>query len=100
MERSTMRSRVVGLVAAAALLVSVGIANAADHAAANAKGPVTLADSQLDKVTAGGALDGLTAAANLAAAVNANVAANVAVTASLLNLNAAATAFAGAALTP
>jgi hypothetical protein len=36
----------------------------------------------------------------LAAAVNANVAANVAVTASLLNLDAAATAFAGAALTP
>jgi hypothetical protein len=77
MERSTMRSRVVGLVTAAALLASVGVANAADHAtAANAKGPVNLTDVQLDKVTAGGALDGLTAA------VNANVAANLAVTAS------------------
>jgi hypothetical protein len=31
MERSTMRSKVVGLVAAAALLASVGIANAADR---------------------------------------------------------------------
>ena len=49
-----MRSRVVGLVAAAALLASVGIANAAD-ATANAKGPVKLTDNQLDKVTAGAA---------------------------------------------
>jgi hypothetical protein len=48
-----MRSRVVGLVAAAALLSSVGIASAADDATANAKGPVTLTDNQLDKVTAG-----------------------------------------------
>jgi shikimate kinase len=44
-----MRSRVVGLVAAAALLSSVGIASAADDATANAKGPVTLTDNQLDK---------------------------------------------------
>jgi hypothetical protein len=93
MERSTMRSRVVGLVAAAALLASVGIANAADHATANARGPVTLTDNQLDKVTAGGALDALLAAANE------NVAANVAL-ASLVNLNTATAVFANAALTP
>jgi len=40
-----MGGRVVGLVAAAALMASVGIANA--------KGPVKLTDAQLDKVTAG-----------------------------------------------
>ena len=40
-----MRGKVVGLVAGAALLASVGIANA--------KGPVTLTDGQLDKITAG-----------------------------------------------
>jgi hypothetical protein len=40
-----MLGKVVGLVAAVALLASVGIANA--------KGPVTLTDSQLDKITAG-----------------------------------------------
>jgi hypothetical protein len=42
-----MRGKVVGLVAGAALLASVGITNA------NAKGPVTLTDGQLDKITAG-----------------------------------------------
>jgi hypothetical protein len=42
-----MRGKVVGLVASAALLASVGITNA------NAKGPVTLTDGQLDKITAG-----------------------------------------------
>jgi hypothetical protein len=42
-----MRDKVLSLVAAAALLASVG--------AANAKGPVTLTDGQLDKVTAGDA---------------------------------------------
>jgi purine-cytosine permease-like protein len=42
-----MRGKVVGLVAGAALLASVGIANA------NAKGPVQLTDAQLDKITAG-----------------------------------------------
>jgi hypothetical protein len=89
-----MRSKAVGLVAAAALLASVGIANAADHATANAKGPVKLTDNQLDKVTAGGAIDGLLAA------VNANVAASLAFSASLLNLDTAATAFATAAITP
>ena len=88
-----MRSRVVGLVAAAALLASVGIANA-DQATANAKGPVKLTDNQLDKVTAGGAIDGLMAA------VNANVAADLGFAASLVNLNTAATAFATAAITP
>jgi hypothetical protein len=40
-----MHGKVVGLVAAGALLASVGIANA--------KGPVTLTDVQLDKITAG-----------------------------------------------
>ena len=40
-----MSGKFLGLVAAAALLVSVG--------AANAKDPVKLADGQLDKVTAG-----------------------------------------------
>ena len=40
-----MSSKVLGLVAAVALLASVGIANA--------KGPVTLTDGQLDKITAG-----------------------------------------------
>jgi hypothetical protein len=40
-----MGGKVVGLVAAAALMASVGIANA--------KGPVKLTDGQLDKVTAG-----------------------------------------------
>jgi hypothetical protein len=89
-----MRSKIVGLVAAAALLASVGIANAEENAAAKAKGPVTLTDNQLDKVTAGGAIDGLLAA------VNANVAASLAFSASLLNLDTAATAFATAAITP
>jgi hypothetical protein len=42
---STMSGKLLGLVAAAALLVSIG--------AANAKDPVKLADGQLDKVTAG-----------------------------------------------
>ena len=46
-----MSSKVLGLVAAAALLASVGAANAA----AKAKGPVTLTDNQLDTVTAGDA---------------------------------------------
>jgi hypothetical protein len=41
------------LVTAAVLLASLGAANAATNAPANAKGPVTLTDNQLDKVTAG-----------------------------------------------
>ena len=56
-----MRSNVLSLVAAAALLASVGAANAADHATTNAtdlatakaRGPVKLTDNQLDTVTAG-----------------------------------------------
>jgi hypothetical protein len=97
-----MRSKVVSLVAAGALLASVGVANA--------KGPVKLTDGQLDKVTAGGtetsANLAATAAANLLAAnVTANVAADVAATAALNNLvalNTATAAFAtaGAALAP
>ena len=50
-----MSSKVLGLVAAAALLASVGAANAAENAPAKAKGPVTLTDNQLDTVTAGDA---------------------------------------------
>ena len=42
-----MRNKVLSLVAAAALSASVGVGYA--------KGPVTLTDSQLDKVTAGDA---------------------------------------------
>jgi hypothetical protein len=42
-----MRDEVLSLVTAAALLASVGVANA--------KGPVTLTDVQLDKATAGAA---------------------------------------------
>jgi hypothetical protein len=92
-----MRSRVVGLVAAAALLASIGAASAADNAAANAKGPVKLTDNQLDKVSAGGAMDWMMAP------VNANVAANVAATAAvnhMVALNTAIPAFANVAITP
>jgi hypothetical protein len=52
---STMSGKVLSLVAATALLASVGAANAAENAAAKAKGPVTLTDNQLDTVTAGDA---------------------------------------------
>jgi len=50
-----MRGKVVGLVAAAALLASVGIVNA--------KGPVKLTDVQLDKVTAGASASSINASA-------------------------------------
>jgi hypothetical protein len=50
-----MHGKVVGLVAAAALLASVGIANA--------KGPVKLTDGQLDKITAGATQTSVNAAA-------------------------------------
>ena len=50
-----MRGNFLSLVGAATLLASVGAANAADHATAKAKGPVTLTDNQLDTVTAGDA---------------------------------------------
>jgi hypothetical protein len=72
-----MRGKVLSLVAAAALVASVGAANAP----ANAKGPVTLTDNQLDKVTAGataadllafstGALNNLLANSNSTAPLN------------------------------
>jgi hypothetical protein len=48
-----MHGKVVGLVAAVALLASVGIANA--------KGPVTLTDGQLDKITAGASASSINA---------------------------------------
>jgi hypothetical protein len=58
-----MHTHFLSLVTAAALLASVGAANAADHATANAAdhapanatGPVKLTDNQLDTVTAGDA---------------------------------------------
>ena len=50
-----MSGKVLSLVAAAALLASIGVANAAENAAAKSKGPVTLTDNQLDTVTAGDA---------------------------------------------
>jgi hypothetical protein len=51
-----MRDKVLGLVAAATLLASVG--------GAYAKGPVTLTDGQLDTVTAGDTLSSLLALTN------------------------------------
>ena len=83
-----MRSRVVGLVAAAALLASLGIANAAENAAEKAKGPVKLTDNQLDKVTAGAtAADMLTAAEILAfSTATLNMLANANSAAALNNL--------------
>jgi hypothetical protein len=53
-----MHGKIVGLVAAAALMASVGIANA--------KGPVTLTDGQLDKITAGDSQTSATLAASTA----------------------------------
>jgi hypothetical protein len=44
----TMSGKLLGLVAAAALVASIGVANAKD--------PVKLTDGQLDKVTAGAAI--------------------------------------------
>jgi hypothetical protein len=52
-----MGGKVLSLIASAALLASVGAANAP----ANAKGPVTLTDNQLDKVTAGATAAGILA---------------------------------------
>ena len=81
-----MLSKVFGLVAAAALLASVGVANAATNVAANptanAKSPLKLTDNQLDKVTAGGspalAANVATAGAlNYAGAINTAVSANL-----------------------
>ena len=101
-----MRSRVVGLVAAAALLASVGIANAADPTASSrlsaAKGPVNLTDVQLDNVTAGGnpalAAGVATAGAlNFAGAVNTAVAANLTAAANPLAVGTAVAADLGTA---
>jgi hypothetical protein len=97
-----MRSRVVGLVAAAVLLASVGIANAAD-ATANAKGPVKLTDNQLDKVTAGAtAADMLTAAEILAfSTATLNMLANANSAAALLAITNQTVGFlSGSAVTP
>jgi hypothetical protein len=63
---NTMHGKVVGLVAAAALLASVGIANA--------KGPVKLTDGQLDKITAGASASSTLASST--ALLNTLVAAN------------------------
>jgi hypothetical protein len=98
---SMMRSKVVGLVAAAALSASVGIANA--------QRPVKLTDGQLDKVTAGANYTSANMGGNMGAyymganVLSANVAANAAAMAALNNMaavNTAAAAFANAAITP
>ena len=88
------------MVAAVALLASVGIANA--------EGPVKLTDVQLDKITAGASQTSVnpavnvaaTAAVNYVAAVNTAVAANVAAMAAFNNLVAADTAVAIAVAAP
>ena len=92
-----MRSNVVGLVAAAALFASVGIANA--------KSPVKLTDGQLDNITAGASPASAVLAANVATAgalnyagaVNTAVAANLAATASPSAVGTAVAADLGAA---
>jgi hypothetical protein len=97
MERNVMRSNVVGLVAAAALLTSVGIANA--------KSPVKLTDGQLDNITAGASLASANLAASVATtgalgfagAVNTAVAANLAAMANPIAVGAAVGADLGAA---
>ena len=97
-----MASKVVGLVAAAALLASVGVANAEENAAAKAKGPVNLTDVQLDNVTAGGnpalAAGVATAGAlNFAGAINTAVGANLTAAANPLAVGTAVAADLGAA---
>jgi hypothetical protein len=92
-----MRGKVVGLVAAAALLASIGIANA--------KSPVKLTDGQLDNITAGAsptsaylaANVATTGALNFAGAVNTAVAANLAATVSPSAVGTAVAADLGAA---
>jgi hypothetical protein len=92
-----MRSNVVGLVTAAVLLTSVGIANA--------EGPVKLTDGQLDNITAGASPASASVAANVATtgalnyagAVNAAVAANLAAMASPSAVGTAVAADLGAA---
>ena len=64
-----VRSKVVGLAAAAALSASVGIAHAT--------GPVKLTDGQLDKITAGATLTSANLAGNVTAThLQANVSGN------------------------
>jgi hypothetical protein len=75
-----MRSKVVGLVAAATLLTSMSIANA--------ESPVKLADGQLDNITGGSAPMAANAATtgalnNYSGAVKTAVAANLAAAASV-----------------
>ena len=92
-----MSGKVVGLVAAAALLASLGIANA--------EGPVKLTDGQLDKITAGASPTSASVAANVATtgalnfagAVNTAVAANLAATVSPSAVGTAVAADLGAA---
>jgi hypothetical protein len=67
MERVQMRYKVHSVVAAVALLASVGLANAKD-----AKGPVELQDVQLDKVTAGASPTSQTASLVAASTVTLN----------------------------
>jgi hypothetical protein len=95
-----MPGKVVGLVAAVALLASVGTANA--------EGPVKLTDVHLDKITAGATQTSINGAVNVAAtatvnyvaAVNTAVAANAAVMGAFNNLVAADTGVAIAIATP
>jgi len=81
-----MHGKVVGLVAAVALLASVGIANA--------KGPVTLTDGQLDQVTAGASASSINASSTqllnnlVATSTNTVVALNTLTTTSLNFFNA------------
>ena len=88
-----MRGKVLSLVAAAAMLASVGAANAP----ANAKGPVTLTDNQLDKVTAGATAAGILA--NSTAALN-SIVANANSPAALNNLLAVTAQTVGFLMTP
>jgi hypothetical protein len=85
---SAMRDNVVGFVAAAALLTSVGTANAGS--------PVKLTDGQLDNITAGSAFAAAnvatTGALNFAGAVNTAVGANLAAMASPSAVGTAVTA--------
>ena len=88
-----MRGKVLSLAAAAAMLASVGAANAP----ANAKGPVTLTDNQLDKVTAGATAAGILA--NSTAALN-SIVANANSPAALNNLLAVTAQTVGFLMTP
>jgi hypothetical protein len=84
-----MRGKIVGLVAAATLLASVGIGNA--------KGPVTLTDGQLDKITAGASQTSTNVAATQQ--LNTLLALNTQTLNNLLALNTAGASFFNAFLT-